>query len=167
MKVTKIIGLSILPLFLMAQSCYESSVVTPSPFMGNNGEIFKLNDGTIGEIKYEYEYMYEYNPNVIICPDKAKMIVKGKSLSIEIHSKRNNNSSKNTESYESQVDGDFNGFEGETIIKLFNGQIWQQSDYYYHYHYSFMPKVIIYKTNNIYKMQVEGVDKSISVIRLK
>jgi hypothetical protein len=110
--------------------------------------------------------MYEYSPNVIICPDKAKMIVNGKSLSIEIHSKRNN-SSQNTESYESQVDEDFNGFEGETIIKLLNGQIWQQSEYYYLYHYSFMPKVIIYKTNNIYKMQVEGVDKSISGIRLK
>jgi hypothetical protein len=52
MEVTKIIGLLIFPLFLMAQSCYESSVVTPSPFMGNNGEVFKLNDGTIGEIKY-------------------------------------------------------------------------------------------------------------------
>jgi len=40
---------------------------------------------------------------------------------------------------ESQIDGDFEGWEGDTIIKLMNGQIWQQTEYYYYYTYSFMP----------------------------
>jgi hypothetical protein len=43
----------------------------------------------------------------------------------------------------SQVDGEFSGWEGETLIKLFNGEVWQQSEYWYHYHYSYMPKVTI------------------------
>lgn len=67
---------------------------------------------------------------------------------------------------ESQVDGDFEGFEGETIIKLMNGQIWQQTDYWYHYHYSFMPKVIIFKSGGGYKMKVDGIDKAVGVTLL-
>jgi hypothetical protein len=31
---------------------------------------------------------------------------------------------------ESQIDGDFNGWEGETVVKLVNGQIWQQTEYH-------------------------------------
>jgi len=27
--------------------CYESRILSPSPFMGNNGEIFKLADGSL------------------------------------------------------------------------------------------------------------------------
>lgn len=72
---------------------------------------------------------------------------------------------KNQESsyIESQIDGDFEGFEGETVIKLMNGQIWQQTDFFFHYHYSFMPKVLIFKSNGIYKMKVDGIDKAVSV----
>src|SRR3970040_2742819 len=66
-----------------AQECYESSIVSPSPFMGNNGEIFKLADGSLWEVKYEYEYLYEYYPNVIICPSRGKLAIKGKTLNVE------------------------------------------------------------------------------------
>lgn len=67
---------------------------------------------------------------------------------------------------ESQVEGDFNGWEGETIIKLTNGQIWQQSSYHYQYHYAFMPKVLIYKSGAGYKAKVEGTD-TVDVTRLR
>ena len=66
----------------------------------------------------------------------------------------------------SQIDGDFNGFEGETIIKLMNGQIWQQTEYWYQYHYSFMPKVIIFKSGGGYIIKVDGVDKAVGVTLL-
>ena len=68
---------------------------------------------------------------------------------------------------ESQIDGEFNGWEGETIFKLTNGQIWQQSSYDYTYHYAFRPKVVIYKVNGRYKMTVEGVKNAIMVMRIK
>jgi len=68
---------------------------------------------------------------------------------------------------ESQIDGDFEGWEGETIVKLTNGQIWQQNEYYYHYYYSFMPKVVIFKTSSGYKMNVSGTDRSIGVTKLR
>ena len=64
-----------------AQNCYRTSIVTPSPFMGNNDEIFKTADGRFWQIKYEYSYLYEYYPDVDIC-NNVKLIIKGKSLNI-------------------------------------------------------------------------------------
>jgi hypothetical protein len=55
---------------------------------------------------------------------------------------------------ETQVDGEFNGWEGETIIKLMNGQIWQQTEYHYEYRYAYMPKVLVYPSDGGYKMSV-------------
>jgi len=68
---------------------------------------------------------------------------------------------------ESHIKGDFEGWEGETIFKLDNGQIWQQSSYDYTYHYAYHPEVVIYKTSGGYKMKVDGVDDAIYVRRLK
>ncbi len=64
-------------------ACYEASIVKPTPFMGNDGEIFKLDDGTLWEVKYEYEYLYEYYPDVIICPSRGKLVIDDKSLDVE------------------------------------------------------------------------------------
>jgi len=68
---------------------------------------------------------------------------------------------------ESRIDGEFEGWDGETVFKLTNGQIWQQTSYSYTYHYAYVPKVFIYKTTGGYKMTVEGVRGSIYVKRLK
>jgi hypothetical protein len=68
---------------------------------------------------------------------------------------------------ESQIDGEFQGWDGETIFKLVNGQIWQQSSYQYYYYYAYMPKVTIYHTDGGYKMKVDGVDQSIFVKRIR
>jgi hypothetical protein len=68
---------------------------------------------------------------------------------------------------ESVIDGEFNGWDGETIFKLTNGQIWQQSEYDYEYEYEYRPEVTIYKTNSGYKMQVKGMAESVAVKRIK
>ena len=68
---------------------------------------------------------------------------------------------------ESKIDGDFEGWDGETVVKLMNGQIWQQTQYHYEYHYAFMPDVIIYKSGGRYKMLVDGTDEAVVVERLK
>jgi hypothetical protein len=181
-----------------AQTCYESAIVAPSPFMGNDGEIFKLSDGSIWEVKYEYEYMYAYSPDVVVCPGKGKIIVGGKQLNVEPLSRGSalparrsqqtprerdeskvNGGSKAAEKsavpakgggpdiIESQIDGEFSGWEGETIFKLTNGQIWQQSSYAYTYSYSYRPKVLIFKAGGGYQLKVDGVDSRIGVTRLR
>lgn len=69
---------------------------------------------------------------------------------------------------ESRIDGDYNGWEGETIYKLINGQIWQQSSYTYRYKYKYGPKVLIFKSGSLYKMKVDGDDGDpVAVRRLK
>jgi hypothetical protein len=67
---------------------------------------------------------------------------------------------------ETQVDGEFSGWEGETIVKLINGQIWQQTEYHYEYHYAYMPKVLVYPSGGGFKMKVEGTSEAIGVQRL-
>ena len=59
---------------------------------------------------------------------------------------------------ETQIDGDFEGWEGETIFKMMNGQIWQQSSYDYTYHYAYSPEVLIYEFNGSWIMRVEDLD---------
>ena len=156
-----------------AQKCYESSIMSPSPFMGNNGEIFKLADGSLWEVKYEYEYLYEYYPNVIICPSRGKLAIKGKTLNVEqvgaskTAPRSQSRQAPSAEVIESQIDGEFSGWEGETIFKLTNGQIWQQAAYAYTYTYKYRPKVLIFRMSGMYEMQVEGMDSRIRVDRIK
>ena len=68
---------------------------------------------------------------------------------------------------ESSINGNFDGWTGDTIFKLQNGQIWQQSSFAYTYHWAFSPKVMIYQSGSGYKMNVDGVDSAISVTRIK
>ncbi|MFN8723054.1 MAG: hypothetical protein ACK5YI_19695, partial [Rhodospirillales bacterium] len=68
---------------------------------------------------------------------------------------------------ESQIDGDFEGWEGDTIFKLVNGQIWQQVSYSYKYHYAFMPRVLIVRVGAGFQMQVQGVQGRIALRQLR
>ncbi|TCK32464.1 hypothetical protein B0G84_8267 [Paraburkholderia sp. BL8N3] len=72
-----------LPLTAHADACYQTSLVSPSPFLGNNDEIFKLGDGSVWEVKYEYSYLYAYHPQVTICPGRGKLIIGKKSLNVQ------------------------------------------------------------------------------------
>ena len=82
----KLITVLLAAMFLIAgsaygDSCYETSILSPSPFMGNNDEIFKTGDGGIWQVKYAYEYLYEYYPTVLICGE-SKLVIKGKTIDI-------------------------------------------------------------------------------------
>jgi hypothetical protein len=70
---------------------------------------------------------------------------------------------------ESYIEREFEGWSGDTLFKLDNGQIWQQDSYAYAYtyHYAYHPKMMIYKDGTRFKMKVEGVEDSIAVKRLK
>jgi hypothetical protein len=70
---------------------------------------------------------------------------------------------------ETRIDGDFNGWEGETIYKMDDGSIWQQSTYHYHYHFTFHPSVTIYPTRyGTCHIKVEGDDDDgVDVLRIR
>lgn len=141
-------------------------------FNGWEGEtIVKLTNGDIWQqSEYYYHYIYTYMPNVIISnsPTGYKMKVDGIDKEVGVI-KLNNDSflnGSNSEIIVSRIDGDFNGWDGETIFKLTNGQVWQQSKYAYYYKYKFMPKVIIYREGAGYKMKLDGYDKTVDVKRI-
>ena len=72
-----------------------------------------------------------------------------------------------TDIIESNISGAFEGWKGETIFKLMNGEIWQQTEYCYEYHYAYSPKVLIIPSAGGYKAKVEGVSKAVGVTRLR
>jgi hypothetical protein len=141
-------------------------------FEGWEGEtIFKLMNGQIWQqSSYDYTYHYSYSPEVLIYEFKGSWIMRVEDLdeTIEVMQIDTNKSSSSSNSViETQIDGEFEGWEGETIFKMMNGQIWQQSSYAYLYHYAYSPEVIIYKASSGYVMKVDGVEETINVVKLK
>lgn len=68
---------------------------------------------------------------------------------------------------ESKIDGSYEGWTGETIYHLTNGQVWQQQDSLVRYHYAFSPAVLIYGGTGSAKMHVFGdVGRDAAVQRL-
>jgi hypothetical protein len=68
---------------------------------------------------------------------------------------------------ESAISGEVKGWEGETIFKLDNGQIWQQAEYDYTYFYEYHPDVTIYETSGGCRMKVEDESDTVLVKRIK
>ncbi|MFZ4438287.1 MAG: BACON domain-containing protein [Syntrophales bacterium] len=132
-----------------AQSCYEATVQSPTPFMGNNGEILKLSDGTYWEVKYAYEYLYAYYPEVIICPTTRKLYIN----SIDVWPVGTVSAQS---CYEATVQSPtpFMGNNGE-ILKLSDGTYWEVK-YAYEYLYAYSPSVIICPTDR--KLYIDSID---------
>lgn len=68
---------------------------------------------------------------------------------------------------ESTISGEIEGWEGETVFKLDNGQIWQQAEYDYTYFYAYRPDVTIYQTSAGCRMKVEDETDTVLVKRIK
>jgi len=57
---------------------------------------------------------------------------------------------------ESHISGDYKGWEGDTIYKLDNGEIWEQDGAHYHYHYAYHPAVTIYPSGGRWRIKVDS-----------
>jgi hypothetical protein len=142
---------------IVVESCIEGD------FEGWEGDtIFELCNGQVWiQASYDYLYHYAYRPDVtIVSTDQGyRMFVEAVSDSILV--------TRVTDFIRTCIDGDFEGWEGDTVFALCNGQVWQQASYDYTYHYAYRPDVLIYWTGGGYRMRVEGVGKTIAVIRLR
>lgn len=141
--------------------------------MGKNGEKIELDDGSHWTVENENENLYAYYPNVILCPSIGKLIIGEKVLDVQASSPRITNAKQinkkdlTAEIVESHVNGEFVGWDGTTLVKLTNGQIWQQNQYYHRKYYAYMPKVFVFSSNGQYRMKVNGIDKSVGVKLIK
>lgn len=61
-----------------------------------------------------------------------------------------------------RVEGEWNGWSGETDVQLTDGSVWRQDEYHYEYRYAYRPPVVI--ANG--KMTVDGMNRAIRVRRL-
>lgn len=57
------------------------------------------------------------------------------------------------------VQGSWTGWDGQTIVQLSDGTMWQQDEYHYEYHYAYQPRAEI--TGG--KMLVEGMHRAVRV----
>ena len=133
-------------------------------FNGWDGDtVFRLANGGIWQQdSYGYEYHHAYRPDVIIYQHRGRnyLQVEGMDKVIRVRSLEYS-------AIKSRIDGEFKGWDGDTVFKLTNGQVWQQDKYGYVYHTAYNPEVIIYKVDFGYEMMVKGLDKSIKVKRLE
>lgn len=150
-----------------AQSCYETTVRSPSPFMGNNGEIIKLDDGSVWEVKYAYEYLYEYYPLVTICPAKGQLLIKDKSINVQAVSSRSSTGDGGQGVLESTIVSKFEGLNTGNIYRLANGQVWEQVEPWIWVWIWVNPAVMIYSASGGYKMKVEEIEHPVFVRRIK
>jgi hypothetical protein len=67
---------------------------------------------------------------------------------------------------ESHMSGHFAGWEGDTAVMLANGQIWVQVDDYVQAYDGYTPGVRLFQSGNIWRMEVEGIDRAVEVKRV-
>ena len=68
---------------------------------------------------------------------------------------------------DSRIDGDFEGWDGDRVFELPNGQKWQQVRYRYRYRYRYSPRARVYNKGGRYYLEVEGMDEAIEVRRVR
>lgn len=64
---------------------------------------------------------------------------------------------------ESQIDGDFEGFDDGMVFPLMDGTYWYQTAYKYNYYYSYCPMVRIYQNGLTTILTVDGMDDYVEV----
>jgi len=113
--------------------------------------LFKLMDGSCW-VQDEYKYWYYYS----YCPD-VKILQKAGIFYIQVDGQSETVPVREISGVvESKINGEFKGWEGDTIYELVNGQVWQQSRYKYKYKYAYMPRVLVYNPGGGYIMKVKG-----------
>lgn len=68
---------------------------------------------------------------------------------------------------ESKIEGECKGWDGNTVFKFSNGQIWRQSVYRYKYFYKYYPTVRIWRDGSRYLLEIDGVQEKLSVTKLQ
>lgn len=152
---------ALVPVASACSPAIESSI--SGEFHGWDGEtVFQLTNGQIWQqAEYSYDYTYDYWPRVTIflAAGGCRMRVEGVRETISV---------MQVEAIQSRISGTFEGFKYERVYLLQNGQIWQQVSFDISIAIRLSPRVIIYQgITGGWRMQVEGVSRTIRVQRLR
>lgn len=61
-----------------------------------------------------------------------------------------------------QVEDSWEGWDGDTVVRLTDGSVWRQAEYHYEYRYSYRPQVIMDGDT----MYVDGMRRGVRVRRI-
>jgi hypothetical protein len=149
-----------------ADACYDSSVVSPAPFLGNNDEIVKLADGSVWEVKYEYAYLYAYYPKVTVCPGRGKLIIENTELNVQqvshsrsvVSSQSPSGQSQNWAVFEeTSIRAMVSGVVQQgSIFKTLSGNVYEVTGPTAQAVALVQPAVMVMKSGDVYKLRVEG-----------
>ena len=120
-------------------------------FLPIRDALFHLSNGTYWlQAVYKYWYHYAHRPQVEIYQESGRFYLRlaGLQESVAVV--------QISDVVESQISGAFNGWSGDTVYELTNGQIWKQKQYRYEYQYKYRPHVLVYSASSGYIMDVEG-----------
>lgn len=157
-----ILGGMLLAATATVQAQTENMKVVDS--LGTTGRLTTIAKGTL--VKLSNSHYYEINdkinqpatlaqPNVVVYQDgkKFKMKIPGVDKLLAVN--------KIQEVIETNIDGNFRGYDGTTKFKLENRQEWQQDSPTSNvFSNLFRPAVVIYLTPEGYKMKIEGLNEA-------
>lgn len=132
----------------MSRVIYKGKI--ESDFNGfDDNTVFKMSNGMYWvQSQYRYWYHYAYRPDATISEENGRYILTVAGQSIPVR--------QLSSVIESNIDGEFNGWDGDKKYKLRNGQIWKQDEYKYEYKYAYSPEVMICNIDGSNIMFVEG-----------
>ncbi len=137
--------------------------------MGNNGEIFKLADGSVWEVKNEYEYLYEYYPSIVVCSKQGKLFVGKKFLNVELIAAAQSSKQPDSEQNkkwelfeETNLEGSISGtVQQGRIFKTTSGNVYEVSELTLQLVLELQPEVTVLRNGDNFKLIVEGFDEPV------
>ena len=150
----------------------ESQIGSGRPFQleanWSDGKFLLLSNGSLWEVgRYSDERKarrFRENREVIVVEfrrssGRAKLVCQEEVIQAELLAE---------DTLEVQLDNDFEGWEGETIVELTTGHIFKQTDYHYEYTYDYMPKALLFESSyGATKILIEDTDEAVGVVRVR
>jgi hypothetical protein len=128
----------------------------------DDGAIFKLANGEVWQQKrYRYRYKYAYRPEVRIYRQGGDYMMEVSCMDEPISVVRANLV------VEGAIVSDFTGFNQGMKFEFQNGQIWEQAEYKYSYHYAYRPQAVVVDGINGCELHVDGLSDTVRVRRLR
>ena len=117
-------------------------------------KLFLLADGTAWlQGRYRYWYHYAYMPEACIVRKNGHLHIDVCGKSVEVRQTQVH--------FVGTLDGEFKGWDGSSVYRLTNGQVWEQTAYKYEYKYAYRPEAIVYEASSGTLMAVEGTVASV------
>jgi hypothetical protein len=67
---------------------------------------------------------------------------------------------------ETKINGEFSGWDGETVFELANGQKWQQARFKHQYRFKYMPRVKIWEVDGKHYLEVDCMTEMLPIKRI-